>query len=251
MTRWFGRTTKAYPMTRVSKQHSTPKRARAFAVGTLPTREAVLEAMAQHPDLDGKRDLAKHFGIHGDMQTPFKVLLKEMEGDGLHRPHPQDPAPHRNAAGRHRARYSRRRRPRQPARLPGHLERRRRRKAARSRAAAAGCPGRAGPRRPHPRPHRCRRRRDAGLYRPGHEDPRQAAPRPDRHRPHATTTARGWCPSIASRRKCGSTCGDLGSAGDGDLVEVEVKLTGRLMIPQGASVIAVDRQSELARARSA
>jgi ribonuclease R len=38
--------------------------------------------MAQHPELDGKRDLARHFGIKGDMRTPFKVLLKDMEGEG-------------------------------------------------------------------------------------------------------------------------------------------------------------------------
>lgn len=39
--------------------------------------------MAQQPQLDGKRDLYKYFGIHGDMKTPFKVLLKEMEGEGF------------------------------------------------------------------------------------------------------------------------------------------------------------------------
>ena len=37
--------------------------------------------MASRPDLDGKRDLAKYFGIHGDMRTPFKMLLKELEGE--------------------------------------------------------------------------------------------------------------------------------------------------------------------------
>ena len=56
---------------------------RQYQVGTLPSREAILEAMASQPDLDGKRDLAKYFGIHGDMRTPFKVLLKEMEGEGF------------------------------------------------------------------------------------------------------------------------------------------------------------------------
>ncbi|MEO8756830.1 MAG: ribonuclease R [Devosia sp.] len=70
-------------MARAPKQHSTSKPARAFAVGTLPTREAILDAMAQQPQLDGKRDLYKYFGIHGDMKTPFKVLLKEMEGEGF------------------------------------------------------------------------------------------------------------------------------------------------------------------------
>ncbi|MEO6394551.1 MAG: ribonuclease R [Devosia sp.] len=52
-------------------------------MGTLPSREAVLEAMAERPELDGKRDLARHFGIHGAMRTPFKLLLKEMEGEGF------------------------------------------------------------------------------------------------------------------------------------------------------------------------
>jgi ribonuclease R len=70
-------------MARAPKQHSKPRPARAFAVGTLPSREAIVEAMAQQPHLDGKRDLYKYFGIHGDMKTPFKLLLKEMEGEGF------------------------------------------------------------------------------------------------------------------------------------------------------------------------
>lgn len=57
--------------------------ARQFHVGTLPSREAVLEAMRDNPQLDGKRDLYKHFGIRGDMKTPFKLMLKELEGEGF------------------------------------------------------------------------------------------------------------------------------------------------------------------------
>jgi ribonuclease R len=71
----------------MAKAPTTPtkktRRPRQFAVGTLPTKEAVLEAMANEPELDGKRDLTRHFGIKGDMRTPFKVLLREMEGEGL------------------------------------------------------------------------------------------------------------------------------------------------------------------------
>lgn len=62
---------------------SRSKPSRPFQVGTLPAREDIIAAMTEHPELDGKRDLAKHFGIHGDMRTPFKVLLKEMEGEGF------------------------------------------------------------------------------------------------------------------------------------------------------------------------
>ena len=39
--------------------------------------------MAEDPGLDGKRDLAKYFGIKGDMRTPFKLLLNEMEAEGF------------------------------------------------------------------------------------------------------------------------------------------------------------------------
>ena len=62
---------------------SKPKAARQFAPGALPSREAILEAMAANPQLDGKRDLYKYFGITGDTKTPFKLLLKEMEGEGF------------------------------------------------------------------------------------------------------------------------------------------------------------------------
>jgi ribonuclease R len=59
------------------------KAPRQFQIGTLPTREDILKAMADHPELDGKRDLYKYFSIFGDMKTPFKLLLKEMEGEGF------------------------------------------------------------------------------------------------------------------------------------------------------------------------
>jgi ribonuclease R len=39
--------------------------------------------MTAHPELDGKRDLYKHFGIHGALKAPFKLLLKELEGEGV------------------------------------------------------------------------------------------------------------------------------------------------------------------------
>jgi ribonuclease R len=59
------------------------KRSRQFTAEALPTREQILEAMANDPRIDGKRDLAKLFGIKGDMRTPFKVLLKDMEAEGF------------------------------------------------------------------------------------------------------------------------------------------------------------------------
>ena len=70
-------------MNKSTKPKSKPRAARQFHVGALPSREAILEAMAANPQLDGKRDLYKYFGIHGDLKTPFKVLLKEMEGEGF------------------------------------------------------------------------------------------------------------------------------------------------------------------------
>ena len=70
-------------MARVPTPKIKTKNPRSHTVGELPTREAVLEAMANEPGLDGKRDLARHFGVRGDMRAPFKVLLRDMEADGL------------------------------------------------------------------------------------------------------------------------------------------------------------------------
>jgi len=60
-----------------------PARPRVAAAVELPSREAVLEAMAEDPGLDGKRDLAKRFGIRGDMRMPFKRMLRELEAEGF------------------------------------------------------------------------------------------------------------------------------------------------------------------------
>ncbi|WP_084603387.1 ribonuclease R [Devosia enhydra] len=49
---------------------------------SLPSREAVLDAMANVPGLDTKRDLVRHFGIGGSMRAPFRDLLKQLEGEG-------------------------------------------------------------------------------------------------------------------------------------------------------------------------
>lgn len=49
----------------------------------MPSREAILEALANEPGLKGKRDLARVFGIRGDMRGPFKDLLRQMEEEGL------------------------------------------------------------------------------------------------------------------------------------------------------------------------
>ncbi|MCW5720562.1 MAG: ribonuclease R [Devosia sp.] len=65
------------------KNTSGPKRPRKVAAYELPTREQLLEALAQQDDIKGKRDLAKVFGIRGDMRRPFKAMLAELEGDGI------------------------------------------------------------------------------------------------------------------------------------------------------------------------
>ncbi len=60
----------------------SPASAPNFTAGELPSREAILAAMRDNPALDGKRDLAKHFGVRGDQRNPFRQLLKELEGEG-------------------------------------------------------------------------------------------------------------------------------------------------------------------------
>ncbi|ODT80555.1 MAG: ribonuclease R [Pelagibacterium sp. SCN 64-44] len=66
-----------------AKNTSGPRRASRPRAAELPSKEQVLEALAQQSDVKGKRDLAKVFGIRGDMRRPFKALLAELEGDGV------------------------------------------------------------------------------------------------------------------------------------------------------------------------
>ncbi|MHA6692341.1 ribonuclease R [Devosia sp. A449] len=66
-----------------SKNTSGPKRAVSPRADTLPSREQLLAALAEQADIKGKRDLAKLFGIRGDMRRPFKAMLAELEGDGV------------------------------------------------------------------------------------------------------------------------------------------------------------------------
>ncbi|WEJ56836.1 ribonuclease R [Devosia sp. FJ2-5-3] len=65
------------------KNTSGPRRSEQPRADALPTREQLLEALAQDADIKGKRDLAKVFGIRGDMRRPFKAMLAELEGDGI------------------------------------------------------------------------------------------------------------------------------------------------------------------------
>lgn len=218
-------------MAKAPKTKITPKGPRQFAVGNLPSREAILEAMAQQPTLDGKRDLARHFGIHGDMRTPFKVLLKQMEGEGFI------------------ARTRKQIRP--TAALPA--------------VTVLDIPGDADPDNLHAFPAQWNDEEGA-RPRVMIKQPRDArvAPAPgdrilarisagDGELPDYTARAmkildkprRGQIgivrmdedgarliPVDRKQKEMRIDGGDLGGARDGDLVEVEVKLTGRLMIPK-------------------
>ncbi|HWJ88840.1 MAG TPA: ribonuclease R [Pelagibacterium sp.] len=73
---------------RPTPQHKAPasskgRRSESFAPGALPTREAILEAIADFPEINSKREIARHFGIKGDDRIPLKVLLRDMEAEGL------------------------------------------------------------------------------------------------------------------------------------------------------------------------
>ena len=49
----------------------------------LPTREAILEWIADNPTLTSKRDIAKAFGIKGAQRIDLKRILRELEDEGL------------------------------------------------------------------------------------------------------------------------------------------------------------------------
>ena len=198
----------------------------------LPSREDILGAMQDHPDLDGKRELAKYFGITGVLRGPFRDLLKALEGDGvltrtrktirrvsalpavtvLDIPGDADPddlhafpAQWNEAAEGPRPRVS----------IPFDPK-----------ARVAPAPG-----------DRVLARIDPG---PG-ELPRYTAKvmkvldKPRRGEIGIVRRDEDGARLIPIDRKGKEMrieLGDLGTASDGDLVEVEVKLTGRLMIPK-------------------
>lgn len=223
--------------TKKPKNTSGPKRARQPAAGALPTREQLLEALAQQSDIKGKRDLAKVFGIRGDMRRPFKAMLAELEGEGvitrtrkaLRRtaalPHvtvldiPSDADPDNLHAFPAQWNEEEGERPRvavlqgrdaRVAPAPGD------RILARIDAGGADIPVYTAktmkildkPRRAH-----------IGIVRMDEDGAR-------------------LIPVDRKQKEMRIPLGDLGEAGDGDLVEVEVKLSGRLMIPR-AKVTAV------------
>ena len=49
----------------------------------LPTRQQILDWIAQNPDATAKRDIAKAFGVKGAARIDLKRLLKELEGEGV------------------------------------------------------------------------------------------------------------------------------------------------------------------------
>lgn len=215
---------------------TTPaKPPRQYLVGTLPSREAVISAMTAHPELDGKRDLARHFGIKGDMRTPFKLLLKELEGEGilsrsrktirrtstlpevtvLDIPADADPEdiyafpaqwnPDEGPAPRVRVLATSRVAPAPGDRILARID-----------AGEGDIPHySAKPMKVLEKP----RRGEMGIVRMDDDGAR-------------------LIPIDRKAREMRIERGDLGDAGDGDLVEVEIKLAGRLMIPR-ARVTAV------------
>ena len=207
------------------------KTPRQLAIGELPSREAILQAMAENPDLDGKRDLARHFGVHGDMRTPFKVLLKQMEGEGfIARSRKQirrtaalpavtvlDIAADADPDNLHAF----------PAQwndeegVPPRVEVRQRKD-----ARVVPAPG-----------DRILARIDAGEGEVPHYTARtmKILDKPRRGQIGIVRMDEGGArliPVDRKQREMRIDGGDLGDARDGDLVEVEVKFTGRLMIPK-------------------
>ncbi len=49
----------------------------------LPTKEQILEVLANDKSIKNRRDLGRAFDIRGEKRTPFKLLLREMKKQGL------------------------------------------------------------------------------------------------------------------------------------------------------------------------
>ena len=53
------------------------------SAGQLPTREQILQYVAQNPERTSKRDIAREFGISGDLRVGLKQLLRELIDNGV------------------------------------------------------------------------------------------------------------------------------------------------------------------------
>ncbi len=49
----------------------------------LPNKDTVLKFLEENPDMSGKREIARAFGLKGQQKIALKAMLKELQGDGL------------------------------------------------------------------------------------------------------------------------------------------------------------------------
>jgi len=224
-------------MAKAPSIRTKPQAAHVAETGALPSRDAILEAMTAHPELDGKRDLYKHFGIHGAMKAPFKLLLKDLEGEGV-------------IARRRRSLRRTARLPQVAALdIPADADPDDLHAFPASWDEAEGAPPRVSVRVPRtarvvPAPgDRILARIDAGdgpvpTYT---AKPMKILEKPRRGQIGIVRLDADGARLVPVERKLRELRidgGDLGEARDGDLVEVSVRMTGRLMIPK-AKVVAV------------
>ena len=57
------------------KKAKASKKGKTLSKGELPTREALLAFVAENPTRNGKREIAKAFGVTGDARVGLKTLL--------------------------------------------------------------------------------------------------------------------------------------------------------------------------------
>jgi ribonuclease R len=60
-----------------------PRKAKPKPEQTLPSREAVLAFLSEHPGKAGKREIARAFGVSGGDRIALKKLLRDMADEGL------------------------------------------------------------------------------------------------------------------------------------------------------------------------
>ena len=56
---------------------------RGKAPGILPTRKQILDFVATSDTPAGKREIARHFNLHGQEKIALKALLRDMADEGL------------------------------------------------------------------------------------------------------------------------------------------------------------------------
>ncbi|MEX0343871.1 MAG: ribonuclease R [Rhizobiaceae bacterium] len=67
----------------MARRNQSSRKAAARKPRSLPSRDEILKFVAENPDRASKRDIAKAFNVKGDARVKLKLMLRELQDEGL------------------------------------------------------------------------------------------------------------------------------------------------------------------------